>query len=275
MAPALADDAPTTRRRCRSPTASSTAATRAGRRTASASPTSATRTGAATPRSGCRKFFGGARTQVKPQVSLNRRRVRDRPASRPQDASGKRDFRARRRARQRQALAWRPAGLDARRRALRPRAVPERGALLSLPGGSRRLQRERSAGQGDDPGPERLPEEARHRSSASSRPAQTTELPVRLPDNDLPPEFGKFLSADLHVHMNYGGHYRNTPETPARAAGRRGPRRRLQPAGQQGRAHPGHRRTSGRAAARTRRAASACSSTRRSTTRASGATWAC
>ena len=39
------------------------------------------------------------------------------------------------------------------------------------------------------------------------------ELPVRLDDNDLPPEFGKFLSADLHVHMNYGGHYRSTPET--------------------------------------------------------------
>jgi hypothetical protein len=38
------------------------------------------------------------------------------------------------------------------------------------------------------------------------------ELPVRLPDNDLPADFGRFLSADLHVHMNYGGHYRNTPE---------------------------------------------------------------
>ena len=41
---------------------------------------------------------------------------------------------------------------------------------------------------------------------------EATELPVRLEDNDLPGEFGKFLSADLHVHMNYGGHYRNTPE---------------------------------------------------------------
>ncbi len=39
------------------------------------------------------------------------------------------------------------------------------------------------------------------------------EVPVRLVDNDLPSEFGKFLSADLHVHMNYGGHYRSTPET--------------------------------------------------------------
>ena len=41
----------------------------------------------------------------------------------------------------------------------------------------------------------------------------TAELEIGLEDNDLPPEFGKFLSADLHVHMNYGGHYRSTPET--------------------------------------------------------------
>jgi len=41
---------------------------------------------------------------------------------------------------------------------------------------------------------------------------------VQLRPNDLPPEFGKFESADLHVHMNYGGHYRNTPENLARQA---------------------------------------------------------
>jgi hypothetical protein len=41
---------------------------------------------------------------------------------------------------------------------------------------------------------------------------EATQFPVRLEDNDLPPEFGRFVSADLHVHMNYGGHYRNTPE---------------------------------------------------------------
>jgi len=40
-----------------------------------------------------------------------------------------------------------------------------------------------------------------------------TVLRVSLPDNELPPEFGRFLSADLHVHMNYGGHYRSTPGT--------------------------------------------------------------
>ena len=42
---------------------------------------------------------------------------------------------------------------------------------------------------------------------------ENAELPVRLADNDLPSEFGQFLSADLHVHMNYGGHNRSTPET--------------------------------------------------------------
>lgn len=42
-------------------------------------------------------------------------------------------------------------------------------------------------------------------------PGTMVEVPIRLEDNDLPADFGKFVSADLHVHMNYGGHYRNTP----------------------------------------------------------------
>jgi TolB protein len=41
---------------------------------------------------------------------------------------------------------------------------------------------------------------------------------VNLQLNELPASFGKFVSADLHVHMNYGGHYRNTPENLARQA---------------------------------------------------------
>lgn len=41
---------------------------------------------------------------------------------------------------------------------------------------------------------------------------------VKLQLNDLPAAFGKFESADLHVHMNYGGHYRNTPANLARQA---------------------------------------------------------
>jgi hypothetical protein len=39
------------------------------------------------------------------------------------------------------------------------------------------------------------------------------EMSGNLVPNFLPPSFGKFVSADLHVHMNYGGHYRATPRT--------------------------------------------------------------
>ena len=35
---------------------------------------------------------------------------------------------------------------------------------------------------------------------------------VALVAQPLPREFGDWITADLHVHMNYGGHYRNTPE---------------------------------------------------------------
>ena len=45
-----------------------------------------------------------------------------------------------------------------------------------------------------------------------------SKLAVKMEPNDLPPSFGKFVSADLHVHMNYGGHYRATPETLASQA---------------------------------------------------------
>jgi Tol biopolymer transport system component len=44
------------------------------------------------------------------------------------------------------------------------------------------------------------------------------ELSVKLETNDLPASFGRFVSADLHVHMNYGGHYRATPATLAQQA---------------------------------------------------------
>ncbi len=35
---------------------------------------------------------------------------------------------------------------------------------------------------------------------------------VMLKRKSLPTDFGRWWSGDLHVHMNYGGHYRNTPE---------------------------------------------------------------
>ncbi|HEY5805181.1 MAG TPA: CehA/McbA family metallohydrolase [Lysobacter sp.] len=40
----------------------------------------------------------------------------------------------------------------------------------------------------------------------------TTPLRVDLQSQPLPAEFGRWQSADLHVHMNYGGHYRNDPQ---------------------------------------------------------------
>jgi hypothetical protein len=45
-----------------------------------------------------------------------------------------------------------------------------------------------------------------------AKPGATQPVRVALQSQALPPEFGRFASADLHVHMNYGGHYRNTPE---------------------------------------------------------------
>jgi hypothetical protein len=42
-------------------------------------------------------------------------------------------------------------------------------------------------------------------------PGTRRELRVDLAGNDLPASFGRHVSADLHVHMNYGGHYLNTP----------------------------------------------------------------
>ncbi len=59
-----------------------------------------------------------------------------------------------------------------------------------------------------DSGFRRLP----WRGERTFAPGVAAELPIVLVAHDLPLEFGRFVSADLHVHMNYGGHYRNTPE---------------------------------------------------------------
>jgi Tol biopolymer transport system component len=48
--------------------------------------------------------------------------------------------------------------------------------------------------------------------------AEGRTVPVKLHLNDLPSSFGRWRSADLHVHMNYGGAYRNTPEHLAKQA---------------------------------------------------------
>ena len=49
--------------------------------------------------------------------------------------------------------------------------------------------------------------------------SQTLREQITLHPLSLPPEWNKqWLSADDHVHMNYGGHYRNTPERLVRQA---------------------------------------------------------
>jgi hypothetical protein len=45
-----------------------------------------------------------------------------------------------------------------------------------------------------------------------------TRITAKLEADALPAAFGRFVSADLHVHMNYGGQYRNTPEHLAQQA---------------------------------------------------------
>lgn len=43
-------------------------------------------------------------------------------------------------------------------------------------------------------------------------PGGHKQLTVHLEPQSLPPAFGHFTSADLHIHMNYGGPYLNTPK---------------------------------------------------------------
>ena len=56
-------------------------------------------------------------------------------------------------------------------------------------------------------GLERMPVEQR-----ASVTAQGVEVVAKLMRNSLPAKFGEHTSADLHVHMNYGGHYRQRTE---------------------------------------------------------------
>ncbi len=49
------------------------------------------------------------------------------------------------------------------------------------------------------------------RRSVELAASRATPLRVVLEPQRLPAAFGDWISADLHIHMNYGGHYRNTP----------------------------------------------------------------
>ena len=156
------------------------------------------------------EFFGGARAEVKPQV-LERLATPAIVQIQPQDAAGKRIS-------ARVAVLasdgrWRAPtnswmhGDELYDRAQFPSEVryfhcpAVEACSVALPPGKSRIQVQSGFRR-------------KHVTVEREFPAgATTELPIRLEDNDLPADFGRFLSADLHVHMNYGGHYRSTPET--------------------------------------------------------------
>src|SRR5581483_9263013 len=48
--------------------------------------------------------------------------------------------------------------------------------------------------------------------TAVLRADKETRLTVRLQKLKLPEAAGRWVSSDVHVHMNYGGHYRDTPK---------------------------------------------------------------
>jgi len=56
------------------------------------------------------------------------------------------------------------------------------------------------------------------RLAADVEAGRETSVAVSLPSLDLPPAFADWKSADVHVHMNYGGIYRNTPANLVRQA---------------------------------------------------------
>ena len=47
---------------------------------------------------------------------------------------------------------------------------------------------------------------------------ESRKVMVELKSNALPAAFGSWMSADLHVHTNYGGHYRNSTQNALRQA---------------------------------------------------------
>lgn len=56
------------------------------------------------------------------------------------------------------------------------------------------------------------------RSQVEASANRDTPMRISLQPQRLPAAFGNWISADLHIHMNYGGHYRNTPAHLARQA---------------------------------------------------------
>ena len=84
---------------------------------------------------------------------------------------------------------------------------------------------------------------------------ESRKVMAELKSNALPAAFGSWMSADLHVHTNYGGHYRNSMQNVLRQAAAEDLDVDLQPDRQQGRTHPGHRPVPARGRSRQRRRA--------------------
>ena len=131
------------------------------------------------------------------------------------DEHGRSDAGTRQRNRKRWSRLRAGRGLDARRRRLRPRATGDRNALLPLlaalpAGASVRQRRDLGAAW------LRASPSGKSRSRYSMRGSRASRCNSKR--EALPAGFGDWISADLHVHMNYGGHYRNTPTDLARQA---------------------------------------------------------
>ena len=56
------------------------------------------------------------------------------------------------------------------------------------------------------------PTHAITRIKADMRKVDGATLPLKIPRLSTPTDFGNWRSGDVHVHINYGGNYRNTPE---------------------------------------------------------------
>ena len=135
----------------------------------------------------------------------------------------------------------------ARRRQLRPRGAEVRVQLLPQPG---RGDAQRARGHAHRRGHEGagVPPRAQDRGRRSRRDGGTSTCALER-IADLPAR--GWWSGDMHVHMNYGGHYRaGARRTCARQTEGRRPPRRGEPHRQQGAAHPRHRALHGRARSR-------------------------
>ena len=173
------------------------------------SPTSRTRT--ATPRSGSSR----SRAARGRAVRRSRRGSTSDPvgtaaprAGRPGDAAGRFAARVSRHRRGRPELR---AGrrLAARRRRVRPRRAAARVRVLPHADGS--AERDGAGRDGDGRGRRAVPSTGRCDAAGDARGGRSRHGAPRPRAARRPRPRAGWWSGDLHVHMNYGGAYRNDP----------------------------------------------------------------